>query len=163
MIEQIATVVELDGDAAWVEAQRHSACGACATNKGCGAGLFAKAFRFSSPRLKVQHTQDVEVGDRVVIGVDEQALVRGSFAAYIMPILFMLGFALLGETLFAEMLTSVAPDVVGLLSGMAGLAAGLMWLKRHSQSIGDDRRYQPLILQKAADHVSVACPKSESN
>jgi sigma-E factor negative regulatory protein RseC len=162
MIEQIATVVELEGDAAWVETQRHSACGACAMNKGCGAGLLAKAFRFSSPRLKVQHTQDVEVGDRVVIGVDEQALVRGSFAAYIMPILFMLGFALLGETFFTGMLTTVAPDVVGLLSGMVGLDAGLMWLKRHSQSIGDDRRYQPLILQKAADHLSAACPKSES-
>lgn len=162
MIEQIATVVELEGDAAWVETQRHSACGACAMNKGCGAGLFAKAFRFSSPRLKVQHTQDIEVGDRVVIGVDEQALVRGSFAAYIMPILFMLGFAMLGEALFADVLTSVAPDVIGLLSGMAGLAAGLMWLKRHSRNIGDDRRYQPLILQKAADHISAACPKSES-
>jgi len=163
MIEQIATVVELEGDAAWVETQRHSACGACAMNKGCGAGLFAKAFRFSSPRLKVQHTQeDIEVGDRVVIGVDERALVRGSFAAYIMPILFMLGFAILGETQLTEVLTSVAPDVVGLLSGMVGLAAGLMWLKRHSLSIGDDRRYQPLILQKAADHISAACPKIES-
>jgi sigma-E factor negative regulatory protein RseC len=162
MIEQIATVVELEGDAAWVETQRHSACGACAMNKGCGAGLFAKAFRFSSPRLKVQHTQDIEVGDRVVIGVDEQALVRGSFAAYIMPILFMLGLAMLGEALLADVLTSVAPDVIGLLSGMAGLAAGLMWLKRYSQSIGDDRRYQPLILQKAADHISAACPETES-
>ena len=162
MIEQIATVVELEGDAVWVETQRHSACGACARNKGCGAGLFAKAFRFSSPRLKVQHTQAIEVGDRVVIGVDEQALVRGSFAAYIMPILFMLGFGMLGERLFADVLTSVAPDVIGLMAGMAGLAAGLMWLRRYSQSIGDDRRYQPLILQKVADHVSAACPKSES-
>ena len=162
MIEQIATVVELEGDAAWVETQSQSGCGACAMNKGCGAGLFAKAFRFSSPRLKVQQTQNIEVGDRVVIGVDERALVRGSFAAYIMPILFMLGFAMLGETLLADVLAPVAPDIVGLLSGMVGLAAGLLWLKRHSQSIGNDRRYQPLILQKAADHVSAACPKSES-
>ena len=162
MIEQTATVVELEGDAAWVETQRHSACEACAVNKGCGAGLFAKAFRFSSPRLKVQHAQDVEVGDRVVIGVDEQALVRGSFAAYIMPILFMLGFAVLGQTLIVGMVTQVAPDLVALLSGIVGLAAGLLWLKRHSQSICEDRRYQPLILQKTADHDSAACPKSGS-
>ena len=112
--------------------------------------------------MKVQQTQNIEVGDRVVIGVDERALVRGSFAAYIMPILFMLGFAMLGETLLADVLAPVAPDIVGLLSGMVGLAAGLLWLKRHSQSIGNDRRYQPLILQKAADHVSAACLKSES-
>ena len=162
MIEQIATVVELEGDAVWVETQRHSACGACARNKGCGAGLFAKAFRFSSPRLKVKHTQDIKVGDRVVIGVDEQVLVRGSFAAYIVPILFMLGFAMLGEILLAEVLTSVSSDVIGVLSGMIGLAAGLVWLKHYSRRIDDDRRYHPLILKKAADHISAACLKSES-
>ena len=162
MIEQIATVVELEGDAVWVETQRHSACGVCAMNKGCGAGLLAKAFRFSSPRLKVKHTQDIKVGDRVVIGVDEQVLVRGSFAAYIVPILFMLGFAMLGESLLPEVLTSISSDVIGALSGMIGLAAGLMWLKHHSQSIGDDRRYHPLILKKSADHISTTCLKSES-
>ena len=88
MIEQIATVVAVKGDSAWVETQRQSACGACSMNKGCGAGLFAKAFGFDSPQLKVTHIQGVEVGDHVVVGIDEQALVRGSFAAYMMPILF---------------------------------------------------------------------------
>jgi len=159
MIEQIATVVAVKGDSAWVETQRQSACGACSMNKGCGAGLFAKAFGFDSPQLKVTHIQGVEVGDHVVVGIDEQALVRGSFAAYMMPILFMLGFALLGETLFSAWL-AVESDFASVLSGMLGLVVGLMWLKRHSRHIDRDRRYQPLILQKAADYASSACLKS---
>ena len=161
MIEQIATVVALEGSSAWVETQRQSACGACAMNKGCGAGLFAKAFGFDSPQLKVTPAQDIEVGDRVVIGIEEQALVRGSFAAYMMPILFMLGFAMLGDAVNSAWL-AVNSDFASVCSGMLGLLAGLTWLKHHSRRIRHDNRYQPLILHKAADYVPAACLKSES-
>ena len=159
MIEQTATVMAIDGDAAWVETQQRGACGACAMNKGCGAGLFARAFAFDSPRLKVRHAQDIKVGDRVVIGIDEQALVRGSFAAYMMPLLFMLGFAILGESVIAGWL-KLESDIASLCSGIVGLLTGLAWLKRHGRSIRHDRRYQPLVLHKAVDHRSAACLKS---
>jgi sigma-E factor negative regulatory protein RseC len=162
MIEQIATVVAVEGDSAWVETRRQGACGACAMNKGCGAGLFARAFGFDSPKLKVTPADDVEVGDRVVIGIDEQALVRGSFAAYMMPILFMLGFAMVGEGMTSAWPAEAQTDLVSLLSGLLGLVFGLMWLKRHSRHILRDRRYQPLILQKAGAFVSSACPESQS-
>lgn len=162
MIEQIATVVAVEGDAAWVETQRQSGCGACAMNKGCGAGLFARAFGFHSPQLKVLNIQNIEVGDHVIIGIDEQALVRGSFAAYMMPILFMLGFALLGETASVAWRV-VDSDLAAVSSGMVGLIVGLMWLKRHSHHIRHDRRYQPLILKKKADFTSAECLKFGSH
>lgn len=163
MIEQIATVVAVEGGSAWVESQRQSACGACAMNQGCGVGIFARVFGFNSPQLKVTHIEGIEVGDRVVLGIDEQALVRGSFAAYIMPILFMLGFALLGDMLISRWLVALKPDVIVLLSGLIGLFVGLAWLNRHSRRIVRDCRYQPLILHKTADNIYTACRKSESH
>ena len=159
MIEQVATVVAVEGDSAWVETQRQGACGACAMNKGCGAGLFAKAFGFATPRLKVGCIPHVETGDRVVIGIDERALVRGSFAAYMLPILFMLGFALAGEAA-ARVWLAVNDDLASMVSGTVGLVSGLMWLKYHSRRILHDRRYQPLILKKTTEHASSACLKS---
>ena len=162
MIEQIATVVAVEGDAAWVETRRHGACGACAMNKGCGAGLFARAFGFDSPKLKVTPADDIEVGDRVVIGIDEQALVRGSFAAYMMPILFMLGFAMAGEGITSAWSAKVQVDLVGILSGLLGLSLGLMWLRRHGRRIRRDRRYQPLILHKAGAFASSECAEYRS-
>lgn len=159
MIEQVATVVALEGDAAWVETHRQSACGACAMNKGCGAGLFAKAFGFDSPQLKVTRAQGVDIGDRVVVGIDERALVRGSFAAYMMPILFMMGFAMLGQAVLSTWL-EWNTDLAAILTGTAGLAVGLLWLKRHNRRIRHDRRYQPLILHKAMDDVPSSCPKT---
>jgi sigma-E factor negative regulatory protein RseC len=161
MIEQNATVVAVESNAAWVETQRHSACGACAMNKGCGAGMFAKAFGFKSPQLRVVDTQGIAVGDQVVIGIDERALVRGSFAAYMVPILFMLGFAMLGETFFAEWL-AVQSDGLTLSLGIAGLIVGLLWLRRYSRRVGSDSRYQPVILHKGDTYLSSACEKSGS-
>lgn len=161
MIEQGATVVAVERGAAWVETQRHSACGACAMNKGCGAGLFAKAFGFSSPKLRVVDTRGVTVGDQVVIGIDERALVRGSFAAYMMPVLFMLGFAVMGEFIGGKWF-AVESELPTLLSGIAGLCTGLLWLRRYTRRIIDDGRYHPVILQKTGVDTSSACMKAGS-
>jgi sigma-E factor negative regulatory protein RseC len=159
MIEQVATVVAVEGDAAWVETYRRSACGACAMNKGCGAGLFAKAFGFDSPQLKVTRAEGVDIGDRVVVGIDERALVRGSFAAYMMPLLFMMGFAIAGQALLPPG-PVLGSDLAAILTGGVGLAAGLLWLKRHNRRIRHDSRYQPLILHKVADEAPLSCPKT---
>ena len=161
MIEQGATVVAVEEQTAWVETQRHSACGACAMNKGCGAGTLARAFGFKSPRLRVLNSQGVSVGDQVVIGIDERALVRGSFAAYMMPILFMLGFAMLGESFFAEWL-AIKSDVVSLSFGIAGLIVGLLWLSRYNLRVGHDSRYHPVILQKAVTDLPSTCVNARS-
>jgi len=161
MIEQGATVVAVEGEAAWVETERHSACGACAMNKGCGAGLFAKAFGFVSPKLRVVATQSVTVGDQVVIGIDERALVRGSFAAYMVPILFMLAFAMLGESIFSGWF-AVESELPTLLSGITGLSAGLLWLRHYTRRIRNDGRFQPVILQKSGLDLPSGCVKAES-
>lgn len=161
MIEQDATVVALEDGAAWVETRRQGACGACAMNKGCGAGLLAQAFRFATPRLRVMAGRDMVVGDRVVIGIDERALVRGSFAAYMMPILFMLGFALVGESVSSGWFAAEG-ELLTLSAGMGGLLAGLLWLKRYTWRIRNDRRYQPVILRKIGSEASAGCVKTAS-
>jgi len=151
MIEQRATVVAEEGDAVWVETRRDSACGACARNQGCGAVMLAKAFGFASPRLRVPAGEGARLGDRVVIGIDERALVRGSFAAYLAPILFMLGFALLGEGALP------GSDLLALPFGAAGLGAGLVWMRRYNRRAAADRRFQPVILQKDRDNAPPLC------
>lgn len=161
MIEQNATVVAVEGDAAWVETQRQSACGACAMNKGCGAGLFAKAFGFASPKLRVVATQGVAVGDQVMIGIDERALVRGSFAAYMVPILFMLGFAILSESIITGWF-AVESELPTLLSGITGLSTGLLWLRHYTRRIRNDGRYQPVILQRSGADLPSTCVKAGS-
>ena len=130
-------------------------------NKGCGAGLFAKAFGFASPKLRVVATQGVAVGDQVMIGIDERALVRGSFAAYMVPILFMLGFAILSESIITGWF-AVESELPTLLSGITGLSVGLLWLRHYTRRIRNDGRYQPVILQRSGADLPSTCVKAGS-
>jgi len=42
MIEQQATIVEVDGDTVWLQAERESTCSNCQVKQGCGTGLLSK-------------------------------------------------------------------------------------------------------------------------
>ena len=56
----------------------------------------------------------------------------------------MLGGALLGE-LILNPSASTESDLITVVSGLAGLAAGLYWLRRYSAKIAGDARYQPSV------------------
>lgn len=147
MIEETARIVALEDDCAWVETQRKSTCGACAVNKGCGAATLAKVLGARRTRIKVLNGLAAEVGDEVVIGLEEHAIVQGSLAMYAAPLVFMLAAALLGEGLSVRL--EMATEGFTILSGLGGLAGGFAWLRRYAKKIAKDPRYQPVIIRRA--------------
>jgi hypothetical protein len=62
MSEELATVVAIDGNHAWVECERRSACSGCHQQSSCGTGTVAKAFPMKAQRLRVALTIDVSGG-----------------------------------------------------------------------------------------------------
>ena len=62
MSEELATVVAIDGQHAWVECERRSACSGCYQQSNCGTGTVAKAFPLQAQRLRVALTIEVSVG-----------------------------------------------------------------------------------------------------
>ena len=86
-------------------------------------------------------------GDRVVLGLAEDALLQGSAAVYLAPLATMLIAAGAGEWL-AGSLELAAPDAVSVVFGLLGLGIGLAWLRRFSRSARDDARYQPVLVRK---------------
>ncbi|MDH5801031.1 MAG: SoxR reducing system RseC family protein [Gammaproteobacteria bacterium] len=127
MIEQNATVVKLDRDLVWVQTEQKSVCGQCAVNKGCGTAIIGDYFQSRQKRLAVLKTLSVSEGDRVVIGLEEQALIKGSVAVYIVPLLVMFGFGLLGEVLQQQLL--LQSELVTVILALLGLGLGAVWLR----------------------------------
>jgi len=145
-------VVAAGPDGVWVETQRQSACGQCAARKGCGTAVLGKVMGQKRNRVRVanpDHTP-VRVGDEVVIGIDESALVRGSLAIYLVPLLSFFLFGVLGETL-ARQLAMASGEGLSMLFGAAGLFLGFAWARHYARG---DRRYQPVILSNATPVVS---------
>jgi sigma-E factor negative regulatory protein RseC len=84
----------------------------------------------------------LRVGDEVMVGLAESALIKGSVAVYIVPLSLMLGGAVFGELTF-----SATGESMTVLLGGIGLMAGLVWLRTFSHSIRTDRRFQPVVLE----------------
>lgn len=152
MIEELAQVVSLDGNDVWVETQRRSACGQCAANKGCGTAVLGKILGNKRSRVRVLNpaAKKVSVGDEVIVGVDEQALVRGSLAIYTVPLLALFLFGLLGEVLAAQ-LNFVQPDMFVIIISLFGLGLGFIWVKRFSLMVSGSPQYQPVLLHRVLE------------
>ena len=92
MLEEQATVVAIENSSVWVEVQRKSVCGQCAANKGCGTVVLQKVVGNKRNIFRVIGELPVAVGDSVIIGVNENAVVKGSLIIYAIPIIFMIIF-----------------------------------------------------------------------
>ncbi|NIR62130.1 MAG: SoxR reducing system RseC family protein [Gammaproteobacteria bacterium] len=157
MIEAPGRVVAVEGDRAWVETAPESACGKCVAGGGCGSALLGRALRRGLPRVEVHNRIGAGVGDAVVVGVREQALLTGSLAVYTVPLVLMLLGALAGEGLVPGPYGK--GEGVTIVFGALGLAVGFLWLRLFTVRIRHDRRYRPVILRRTAPTaLGAECP-----
>lgn len=146
MIEETATVVRVEGDIAWLETMRNNACGSCAANKGCGTSVLAGVLGKKATQVRALNRVQARAGDRVVVGIEDRMLVRGSLAVYAVPILALLLGAVAGDML--GKLYAVPGETLSILLGVAGLGAGFWWLRYYARRVGRDAYYQPVVLRR---------------
>jgi sigma-E factor negative regulatory protein RseC len=140
MLEEHGVVVKVEDEFAWVRTQRHSACGHCHTKDSCGTASLSQVLGQKVTEVKVSNPVSARVGDNVVVGLEEQALLRGSLVIYFLPLLCLFAAALFAEAWFQS-------EPLTMLFGITGLVAGLFWVKRVTAGMADDVRYQPVILR----------------
>jgi len=150
MIEEKAVVVKTGEGVAWVQAGRKTACGGCALNKGCGVSVLERMFGDRMAILQVLDPLSTRPGDEVIIGIRESALVRGSVAVYIVPLLAMILFAMLGSA--AAPYLGLSAETASILTGAFGFGAGFLWVSLFSRRIRRDSTYQPVILRVTESH-----------
>lgn len=145
MIEESGTVVATAGEDAWVETSRGSSCGSCSA-KGCGTGALSEVLGRRTQQLRVKNPIGAARGDRVVLGIDESALLRGSLAVYLVPLLALLGGGLLGESVTRSL--GIGGEGATILSALAALSLALWWLRRFNRRAAGDSRYHAVILRR---------------
>ncbi len=162
MIEETATVSSVENGFAWVETQRKSVCGSCAVNKGCGSAVIGKVLGNKRSRVKVLNGINAKLGDSIVIGIEEQALVKGSFALYLVPLLAMLMGAVSGAA-FTTIINIEYSEGLRILFSFLGLGCGFVWVKTFSKKISNSRQYQPVALRFNETAVTFYCPKNQGS
>ncbi|GHD40024.1 positive regulator of sigma(E), RseC/MucC [Marinobacter persicus] len=139
MITETGKVVAIDGGYAWVQTIRTSACQSCSARSGCGQRALASVTGGRANRVRVSNSAGARVGDDVVLGIDEQALLRASLWVYGVPLLALVVGCIAGFRGFGgSELSAVAGAVVGL--------AGGFWLVRRWQA-GNAGAFEPRMLR----------------
>ncbi|MDP2832273.1 MAG: SoxR reducing system RseC family protein [Pseudomonadota bacterium] len=139
MIETPARITRLEGDSAWVVSAAPSSCGACG-GKGCGSSLFARVLHADEPEYRVDNPIGAAVGEAVVVGLPDGALLSAAVSGYLVPLLLLLLGAGVGQQ-FAGELGAVS-------GGLCGLLLAALYLKR---------RKSPAILPVVLRHGESAC------
>ncbi len=150
MIEENAIVVGIEKNEAMLEIVRRTPCSLCGQTRGCGISLWGRLFGHRKNIFKAVNQINAKVGDSVIVGVEEQALLFSSLMVYGIPLIAMLAGALLVSGIFAGDSNHVSTghtDFYAVIGAIAGLIIGLLWLKGHATGRGMNARYQPVILR----------------
>ncbi|MDX1811832.1 MAG: SoxR reducing system RseC family protein [Gammaproteobacteria bacterium] len=147
MLEEQGVIVAVDDTHAWVETQRQSSCGSCGVNKSCGTSVLQKVLGQKRTRLKVLNQSNYQPGDAVVLGLQEDALVKGSLLMYGLPLLTMFASALVGAVLF-YLYQWTYTEPFKILFSLIGLFAGFYLIARMNQGLNRNPAYQAVILRK---------------
>ncbi len=142
MIEEHAQVIQLGVGCVWVETDRQTTCSEC--KAGCGTAVLARFMARRRHPIRVLNPLSLQIGDKVVIGLAKEALLNGSVAVYLMPLLCLFLGAGLAELFHSE------AEGLRVLLGMLGLLIGLFWLRSYSGKIHNDERFQPVVLRRVS-------------
>lgn len=120
MLSESGKVVGVDADGLWVETLNASACGQCRVRSGCGQKLLASFGGQSTVVKALLQDSDNEIwklGDEVIIGLHEQALVLGALRVYMLPLALMIVAVGIAHTLSLSESAQIIFGLAGLLLG----------------------------------------------
>ena len=146
MIEETARVIAIENNQLLLEAETRAACNACAAKQGCGSSVLSKWIGRKFTRFQVPNTVNARVGDQVVVGLAEEAMLKGSVFVYLLPLLAMIGSALLADGLIST--DAASRDLWVVVSAVAGFVV-MLFISRWFLSTSTNRsRLTPVVLRK---------------
>lgn len=137
MVEDIGKVVGVEGDNAFVEVERTSACAQCGLRE-------VEELAGGRPVFMALNTAKAAVGEMVKVRVQSVAYLKASAFIYGIPIVFLVIGAVIGFSLAGKF--GVSSDAMSAVLGMAGLIVGsiILFLFRRR---GTRREYIPVIVE----------------
>lgn len=146
MLEEDALIVDQKDEFVWVEAMSKSSCNHCSARQGCGTASLQEWFNRSPNRLRITAKPGFSVGDRVVIGIPEQALVKGSFMIYMLPLVALIAGAMLGAAV-NDWLGWDSKDGASIIAGFVSFALSFRVIRRYTLKFSNRSDYQPVLIR----------------
>lgn len=141
MIEELVSIEKIDGDDAWVIAQRKTSCSACSAKSSCSTGVLSKYIGNRFLRMKVKNVVSAKVGDQCLLGMEEKSLVVNALIVYGLPLFFLL---MMGSLFEQFSVVNQYASVVGVFAGFViGLVVAQWLVKKNIFSL-----QEPVLIRK---------------
>lgn len=149
LVEGFAHVVAVENGTVWLEPEQTGGCGACASASACGAkGIGTLADRLEARRFSLPNRDNLRVGERIVVGVSEKALVKASLTAYAIPLAAMLFCGAMAQW-------AAGSDLFTMAAMFGGLALGLLGARLNAARLTARGELSPQFLRRA--DVVITC------
>jgi sigma-E factor negative regulatory protein RseC len=144
MIEDFGKVVKIDGNQAYVEVERSSACASCGLQEAeeltTGGKVVFEAYNMAG----------ANIGDSVRVQVRTGAFAKASLYIYGIPVLFLVIGTITGA--YAAAILNRSSDTMSALFAMGGLVVGfivLFLLRKRSNKT----EYMPVVVEVIQDNA----------
>ncbi|WP_417688797.1 SoxR reducing system RseC family protein [Pseudidiomarina sp.] len=128
MIREVAVIQAIEADHLEVSTDLKTGCGGCAQQSTCGAGIISKAFSDRRATFRVARPEgSFAVGETVELLMPEQALTQASLLIYGIPLLALLGMAVIAQSIFGW------TEGVSIVAALIAFASSFVALKRWYQ------------------------------
>ncbi len=142
LVEGRARVIALEEGQVLLEPIVSSGCKGCVSAGLCGA--MAGSNSLAARRFRIPDGDGLKVGDRVVVGLGQTALLKASWLAYAIPLLLMLTASMAADRLWGR-------DGVTALCAVGGLGAGMVWSRWRAAAMSRRGELTPRYLGPAPD------------
>ncbi len=132
-------VVETYGEFAKVEASRSASCEGCASKDTC------KPNSNTSMIIEVINPINARVGDRICFEVEASALLKSTFAIYLMPVIFLLIGAWAGGEISKIYSLFKREEILSVISGTIFFLVSVFILISLNRYFSKNKRYKPMI------------------
>jgi sigma-E factor negative regulatory protein RseC len=153
MIEESATVVAIEKDNITVTSEIKSACSGCQQVDNCGSGQVAKAFPQKRLSLTVKSTLPLQLGDKVIIGLNETALLSSAWQVYLWPLFGLLILAWFGQWLVNTNI--VGHEGFAILFAMIGGYVGFLLAKNQQSKREYCTELSPKIVRRQNQNITI--------
>ncbi|CAA7616332.1 SoxR reducing system RseC family protein [Magnetospirillum sp. SS-4] len=152
LIEGFARVVAIEGGRPWLEPEQTKSCGSCASAGLCSVGKDAVTARaLAARRFPLPAGLGLRVGERVVVGVRDDTVLKGALTAYGIPLAGIMAGGIVGQEWGGS-------DALAALGAVAGLAAGLMLSRMVAAYLSARGALTPHFLRRAGEPpASASC------
>ena len=145
-VEQLATVVSIQETTVTLSTIRLNTCQQCSMKAGCGQRMLNQASSCQRSQIELPKPADLalSIGQEVQVAIPQSTFVRASMWVFLMPLLVMFAVAYV-----AQYMALSEPTIA--ISGLMGLAAGLLLMRRRMKSLQGHSQWQLHLVAATAE------------